>query len=324
VARALTHRWTAALLLALAGAASAQLAYPTKPIRFITPFAPGGSTSITTRLIGQKLTDAWGQQVLVDNRPGGNTVIGTDALAKSAPDGYTIIVVLNSHVINPLLIPNLPYDTNKDFAAIATVVSAEYVFMINPALPAANLQEFIALAKAKPGQLNYASGGSGGVTHLASELLNLVAGVKIQHIPYKGTGPALTDLISGQVQMYLGNPAGAIPYINSGRLRAIAVSGEKRLPALPQVQTFAEGGLPDFDVKSWQGVLAPAGTPQEIIAKLSAEFARILTLPDLREKLVAQGLEPFYSNTEQFTALMKADSARYAKVIKAANIKLEN
>ena len=311
-------------LMGLAGSVAAQQDYPSKPIRFITPFAPGGSTSIVARLIGQKLTDSWGQQVIVENRGGGNTVIGTEALAKSAPDGYAFILVLNSHVINPSLIANLPYDTFKDFAPVGTVASSEYVMVINPSVPANSLQELVALAKSKPGQLNYASAGSGGVAHLATELFNIMAGIKLQHIPYKGSGPALTDLIGGQIQMYLCSPAGAIPYIKNGRLRAVAVSGEARMPALPQVPTFTEGGLPGFDAKTWQGVLAPAGTPKPIINKLSSEMAKIVVMPDIREKLVSQGLDPFYTTPEQFAELMKADMAKFARVIKAANIKLEH
>jgi len=314
----------AGMLLGLVGSAAAQQDYPSKPIRFITPFAPGGSTSIVTRLIGQKMTESWGQQVIVDNRPGGNTIIGTDALAKAPPDGYTIILVLNSHVINPLLIAHLPYDTVKDFAPVATVVAAEYLLVISPSVPANTLQEFIALAKSKPGQLNYASSGSGGVTHLASELFNMTVGAKLQHIPYKGTGPALTDLIGGQVQMYLCNPAAAIPYVKNGKLKGIAVSGKHRLQALPQVPTFEEGGLPGLNARTWQGVLAPAGTPKPIINKLSSEMAKIMVMPDIRDKLVGMGLEPFYTNPEQFAALMKEDMAMFAKVIKAADIKLEN
>ncbi|MFH1604381.1 MAG: tripartite tricarboxylate transporter substrate binding protein [Pseudomonadota bacterium] len=314
---------TAGVLIAIASSVAAQQDYPSKPIRFITPFAPGGSTTIVARLFGQKLTESWGQPVIVDNRPGGNTIIGTEALTKAPPDGYTILLVLNSHVINSLLTANLPYDTFKDFAPVATIASSEYVLVINPSVPAKNLQEFIALAKSKPGQLNYASAGSGGIAHLGTELFNIMAGIKMQHIPYKGSGPALTDVIGGQVQMYLCSPAGAIPHVKSGRLKAIAVSGETRLSALPQVPTFTEAGLPGFDTKSWQGVLAPAGTPQHIINKLSSEMAKIAVMPDIRNKLVSLGMGPFYSTAEQFAALMQADKAKFAKLIKAANIKLE-
>ena len=275
--------------------ALAQATYPTKPIRFISPFAPGGSTTAMARLIGQKLTESWGQQVIVDNRPGGNTIIGTDTLAKSTPDGYTIILTTNTHVINPSLIPKLPYDPIKDFAPVGTVYSSEFVLVINPTVPAGNLQELIALAKSRPGQLNYATTGAGGSGHLANELLNILAGIKTQHIPYKGAGPALVDLIGGQVQMFINNPLTVIPHIKSGRLKAIAITGEARVAALPQVPTFTEAGLPGLDVKPWFCVLAPAGTPKTIIDKLSTEIARIMAMPDVQDYLAKQGMDPFSS-----------------------------
>jgi len=312
-----------AMLTALHGLANAQEAYPSKPIRFIIPFTPGGSTSVLARLIGQKLSESWGQQVIVDNRPGGNTIIGSEALVKSAPDGYTILQVTPFHVTNPHLFPKLPYDPIKDFAPVATLVVSEFVLVLNPGVPANDLRELIALAKSKPGQLNYASTGNGGATHLASEFFNIMAGVKVQHIPYKGTVPALTDVIGGQVQMLFAIPIIAIPHINSGKLKAIAISGEKRWSAIAQVPTFTEAGLPNFDVKAWYGVLAPAETPKEIVNKLSAEIARILALPDIKEKLLGQGMDPFVSTPEQFAALIKADLAKYARIIKAANIKIE-
>ena len=316
---------TLGVMMVIAGSVAAQQAFPSKPIRFIVPFPPGGSTDPVARLVGQKMTESWSQPVIVDNRPGGNTVIGTEALVKSAPDGYTILLVAPStHVVNSLLLRNLPYDSMNDFAPVATLTRSEYILAFNPSVPADNLQELVALAKSKPGELNYASSGSGTGTHLAGELFNMVAGVKIQHIPYKGSGPAVTDLIGGQVQMYLCSPAVAIPHIKSGRLKAIAVSGETRMTALPQVLTFAESGLPGFDATTWYGVLAPAGTPKPIINKLSSEMAKIVVMPDIKDKLVSQGMGPFHSGPEQFAALMKADMTRFAKVIKAANIKLED
>ena len=314
--------WTASVLMVLAGSAAAQQIYPSKPIRFIVPFPPGGANNILTRLLGQKLAESWGQPVIVDNRPGGNTVIGTEALVRSPPDGYTIMLVVSTHVITPLLL-STPYDPIRDFAPVATVDSGELILVLNPSVPANTLQEFIALVKSRPGQFNHATPGSGGITHLAAELFSIMTGVKMQHVPYKGGGPALTDVIGGQVQLIFQSPPGAIPYIKSGRLKPIAVSGETRLPALPQVPTFTEAGLPGFDVKFWHGVLAPAGTPKAIIDKLSAEIARILNMADIKEKLASQGATPFVSTPEQFGALMKADYARYAKVIKTANIKLE-
>ena len=315
---------SAALLLALAGAAAAQQDYPNKPIRFITPFAPGGTTSVLARLIGQKLTDSWGQPVLVDNRPGGNTVIGSEVLVKSPPDGYTIMLVANTHVINPLLIPNLPYDTVKDFAPVSTLTSSETVLVLHPSVPANNLQELIALAKSKPGQLNYATTGSGTVTHVEGELFNMMAGVKTQHVPYKGGAPAITDLIGGQVQMTFNVPIALVTHIKSGRLKAMAITGEARFSALPQVPTFSEAGLPGFDLKWWYGVLAPAATPRAILDRLSTEIARILGVPDFKEKLDSQGMQAFISTPEQFAAMMKAETAKYGRIIKTANIKFEN
>jgi tripartite-type tricarboxylate transporter receptor subunit TctC len=312
-----------ALGLVLAGSAAAQQDYPNRPIRFITPYPPGGGTTVIARLFGQKLSESWGQQVLVDNRGGGNTIIGTEAGAKSAPDGYTILLVDNTLPALPHLYKTLPYDTFKDLAPVATLTSIEFVLIVHPSVPANNLQELIALAKAKPGQLNYASSGSGNVNHLEIELFSMTAGIKMQHVPYKGGGPALTDLLGGQVQAHFNVPINLIPHIKSGKVKAIAISGKARSPALPDVPTFAEGGLPNFEVKYWQGIVVPAGTPKPIIDKLSNEIAKILATPDTREKLDSQGVQPFVSTPEQFAALIKSVSAKYAKVIETANIKVE-
>ena len=313
---------SAGMLWILAGSVSAQQTYPAKAIRFIVPYTTGGSSDVLARLVGQKLAEILGQTLVIENRAGGNTVIGTDAVAKSPPDGYTILQTGLPHVIIPLLFPT-PFDAIKDFAAVATVVSTEYVLVLHPSLPANNLQEFIALARTKPGQLNYASSGSGGVQHLAGELFSMLAGVKLQHIPYKGGAQVVTDLMGGQVQLAFTNPANVISYLKSGRLKAIAIGGANRLPALPQVPTFMEAGLPAYDAKSWQGILAPAGTPRAIIDRLSTEIGKILAMPDIREKIISQGVDPFISTPEQFTTLMRADMAKYGKIIKLANIKME-
>jgi len=319
---AVARTLAACMFIALAGAAAAQQAYPYKPIRVINPYAPGGAAAILGQLIGQKLTESLGQQVLVDNRPGGNSIIGTDAVAKAAPDGYTLLLMAMSHLIIPQLLP-APYDPIKDFAPVLTIASTEQLLVLHPSVPVNNLQEFIALAKSRPGQLNFASGGSGTSSHLPAEFFGIMTGVKMQHIPYKGAGPALTDLIGGQVQLFFSPPLIAFPYIKGGRLKAIAVTGQTRLSALPQVPTFAEAGLPGFDARNWQGFLAPAGTSREIINKLSNEIARIMSMPDIKEKLLSQGQETFISTPAQFAELMKADMAKFAKVIKAANIKME-
>ncbi len=330
-----------AFLMASSAPACAQQAYPHKPIRLIVPFPAGGSTDPLARFVGQQLTESWGQQVLVDNRPGGNTIIGTEAVAKSAPDGYTLLLTATSHVTYPLLLTT-PFDALRDFAPVSTLTSTEMILVLHPSVAAGNLREFIALAKTHPGQLaamsvqqlidfakanpdrlNYASAGTGNPNQLAAELLNMMAGIKLTHIPYKGGGPAITDLVAGQVQAHFGTPIAVISYIKAGKLKAIATTSDTRSSALPQVPTFAEAGLPGFEVKVWYGILAPAGTPKEIIDKLSSEFAKVMAMPDIREKLERQGMNSFVVAKERFGALMKDDMAKYAKVIKTANIKLE-
>lgn len=315
---------TVGALMAGVGSVAAQQPYPNKPIRFITPYTPGGGASITARLIAQKLTESWGQQVLIDNRPGGGTMVGTDALAKSSPDGYTILLTGSTHTLLPQLI-KAPYDPIKDFAPVATIGSYMFVLLINPSIPVNNLKEFIAYAKARPGQLNYATPGAGGTQHLAHELLNLSADIKTLHIPYKGGNQAVTDLLGGQVQLYFSTAVSAIPFVNSGRLKALAIGGDKRLSTMPEVPTFDEAGLPALSqAGGFFGILAPAGTPKPIVDKISAEVAKYLAMPDFQEKLVSNGLDAFINTPEKFAAILKVEMARYAKIIKAANITFEN
>ena len=310
------------VLVALSGIATAQQVYPNRPIRFIVPYAPGGSTSLMARLVGQHLTERWGQNVIVDNRPGGNTVIGTETVVRSPPDGYTILLVASTHAILSSL-TKTPYDPIKDFAPVATIGASPQVLVLNTAVPANTVQEVVALAKSKPGQLNFASSGAGGPTHLSGELFNIIAGVNTQHIPYKGAGPAMIDLIGGQVQMFYSVPINIVAHVKSGKLKAIAVTGQTRLTALPQMPTFAEAGLPSFDVKTWNGVLAPAGTPKPIVGKMSAEIGAMLAMPNVREKLDGLGMAIMISTPDQFGALIKSEMAVYLKVIKAANIRIE-
>lgn len=312
----------ALLVLGFATGVNAQPAYPAKPIRIISPYPAGGTTDILARMIGPKLTEAWGQQVIVENRPGGNTIIGSEAMVKSPPDGYTLLLILTSHVIVPNLAPT-PYDVIKDFAAVATIANTQLVLVVHPSIPAKNLQELIVLAKSKPGQLNYGSGGSGTVTHLAGEFFNMQAGVKIQHIPYKGSAQALTDLMGGQVHMYYSPPIVALPHIKSGRMKAIALTGDSRLATLPGLPTATEAGLKGFALNIWYGLLAPAATPAAIVTKLNGEIGKALALPDLRGKLLSQGMDPFTSTPEQFAALIQADHAKFQRIIKTANIRLE-
>ena len=311
------------LLFAIPHGKALAQTYPNGPIRFIVPYAAGGSTTNVARLVGQKLNDAWGQPVVIDNRPGGNTIIGTEAVMKAGPNGYTILLGTSSHVLIPLLTP-APFDPIRDFAPVAIIGVTETILLVNPNVRATTLQEFIALAKAQPGRINYATGGSGSATHLASELFNGMAGVSTRHIPYKGAAPALIDLIGGQVEMSFAIPSSGIQHVQGGRLRALAVTGEKRLAALPNVPTFAQAGLPGFEMNQWYGVLAPAGTPRDVITKLNTEIAKIVAMPDVRERLVAQGMEPYSVSPEQLGATMNRESTKFARIIRDASIKIEN
>jgi tripartite-type tricarboxylate transporter receptor subunit TctC len=313
---------TLCYLMHLGSVAMAQPVYPSKPIRFIVPYPPGGTNNLLARMIGQKLTENWGQQVLVDNRPGANTVIGTDILAKSAPDGYSIMAMSGTHIINALLNPALPFDPIKDFAPVGTIASQEYLLVVHPSLPVTSFKDFVALAKAKPGQLNFATAGNGSVSHLATEMLAIMTGARVQSVPYKGSGPALTELLGGQVQVIFQPPFAVIGHIKSGRLRGIAISGAVRSAALPQIPTFAESGLPGFSVKNWNGILAPAGTPRPLIDKLSSELASVLATRSVRDWLQSQSMQPFVSTPEQFAELMQSELVTYGKVIKTANIKM--
>ena len=244
-------------------------------------------------------------------------------LLKSPADGYTIAMVVNTHSINPLMMANLPYDNNKDFAAVGTLYKLELVLVAHPSVSAENLREFIALANARPGQLNFAAGDSLGLTHLAAETFNTMAGVKVQVVPYKGTGPALADTLAGHVQAYFSSPTAVIPYVKSGKLKAYGISGARRSPALPDVPTFAEAGLPGYEAGTWAGILAPAATPKDIVRQLSAEIGTIMNLPDIKEQLASQGLDVYVTAPEQFTQLIRSDTARFEKVIKAANLKID-
>lgn len=312
----------ACVLMAITGSAAAQQPYPSKPIRFIVPYPPAGSTDPMARMAAQKLAAKWGQPVIVDNRPGGNTIIGTEAVAKAPADGYTILLASPIFVASPGLL-SLPYNTVRDFAPVATIAKNQIVLVVNPALPASNLKELIALAKSKPGQLNYASTGVGGIVHLSAELFGMMTGTKLQHIPYKGAVPLMTDLIGGQVDLSFQTTIATIPHIRSGKIKAIAITGDTRLPSLPQVPTYAESGLPGYGIAAWMGIVAPAGTPKAIIEKMSNEIAAILVMPEILEYLAKQGMEPFISTPQQFAALIKSEIAMYTNIIKIANVKLE-
>ena len=312
----------AASLFFLAATLGAQPAFPSKPIRILIPFAPGGTNDILARLLGPKLSESLGQPVIVDNRPGGNTVIASDALLKSDKDGHTLLLPGNSHVLAPLLSKNpFPFDPIKDFAPVASLARTGLFLVVHPGVPANDLKEFIALAKSKPGAINSAAPG-GSVNQLATELFNSVAGVKLVHIPYKGSGPALADVVSGQAQLSFQTPASVLGHVRSGRLRAIAISGGTPFQD-PKVPTFAQAGLPGFDVGLAFGLLAPGGTPRQVIDRLNAEVGKIVRAPDFRDKIAAQGLEVFVSTPEEFGAFLSSEQEKFARVVREAGIKPE-
>ncbi len=310
-------------VLAMTGTAAAQQAYPNRMIRIVVPTVAGGSTTMIARLVAQHFTTAWGQSAIVDNRPGGNTIVGTEHVAKAAPDGYTLLVPSITHIVLPLL-TNTPYDAIKDFTPISGLASQMYVMLIHPSVPAKDVKAFVALAKARPGQVDYSISGAASGGRLAAELFSMVAGIKMQLIPYKGGAQAMSDLIGGQVQASYQAPITSTPHIKSGRLRAIAVTGNTRSAVLPDVPTMAEAGLPGVVVTSWQGILAPAGTPRDIVEKLSAEVRKVLASPDVVAKLASQGVTAFPSTPDDFTAFLRADTAKIAKIVKTANIRIEN
>lgn len=323
LAMSMIARGLAAMVLMCTTLPAAAQNYPVKPIRIIVPYAPGASTDNMARLFGQKMQEAWGQSVFNDYKPGGNTIIGSEALTKSAPDGYTILLVVNTHAINPLL-TKLPYDPIRDFAPITTIGLSEYMLAVHPSVPANTLKDLVAYAKSKNGQLNYSTSGAGGLGHLSAELFNVLAGVKTQHIPFKGGAPSVQALVAGDVQLCFIHPLNVLGQIRAGKLKAIAISGKNRLASLPDMPTFAEAGMPALESTNWFGMLAPAGTPRDILNKLSVEMNRIQTLSDMREKLSVQGVDPFPGSPEQFAALIKSDMDKFAKIVKSANIKLEN
>ncbi len=309
----------AAVLLSLAGAAVAQGTFPSQTIRIIIPFSPGGTNDILARLLAPKLTEALGQQVIVDNRPGGNTTIASAALLASAPDGHTLSLPGNSHVLVPHLTKTpLAFDSIRDFAQVATLARTGLFLVVNPDVPAKDLKEFIAYAKSKPGALNSAAPG-GSLNQLATELFNNVAGVKLVHIPYKGSGPAMADVVGGQAQLTFQTPASSLGHVRSGRLRALAITGAVPYPD-PKVPTFAEAGLPGFDVGLTFVLLAPGKTPKAVVDRLNADVAKILAMPDFREKVEAQGLQLFVSTPEQYRAHLESESQKFAKIIKDAGI----
>jgi tripartite-type tricarboxylate transporter receptor subunit TctC len=318
---------TVKLALLVAGFAAANAfaqAYPNKPIRMIVPFPPGGGNDVIARIVGQKLSERFGQPVIIDNRGGSNGIVGLQALMQAAPDGYTIGVgAAGPMAVNPSLYDKLSYDPVKDFAPITNMVNFPLMLVTHPGLPAKNVRELIAAAKAKPGKIFYASPGNGNSGHLAGELFNLLAKVQITHVPYKGQGPAVTDLLGGQVQMLFSSIPSVLPYVQQGRLNGLAVGSAKRLASLPNVPTIAESGVPGYEAYSWVGMIAPANTPKEIVTRLNREIVDILKQKDVQDKLNQQGAIPVGDTPEQFGSYINAEIKKWGAIVKSANIKID-
>ena len=298
--------------------------YPSKPVRFVVPFAPGGTTDVLARLVGEKLSASLGQQFVVDNKPGAGGNVGTAQVAKAEPDGYTLLMgTVGTHAINASIYPSLPYDPVQDFAPVTLVATVPNVLVVNPEVPANSVAELIALAKEKPGELNFASSGNGSSIHLSGELFKAMTGVDIVHVPYKGSGPAVVDLLGVQVDMMFDNLPSSAPQIKAGKLRPLAVTTKERSPMLPDVPTMAEAGVPGFESYSWFGILAPAGTPEAIVNKLQGEIAKALADPAMRERFAEVGAVPVGDTPAEFADLIAAETAKWAKVVEEAGVKLE-
>ncbi|HSV47665.1 MAG TPA: tripartite tricarboxylate transporter substrate binding protein [Ramlibacter sp.] len=307
-----------ALATTTAALPAAAQAYPAKPIRIVVPATPGGAIDLAARLIGDKLTQAWGQPVVVDNKPGAAGIAGSDVVAKAPADGYTFALVASSHAINATLYGKLPYDTQKDFAPVALTHVVPLVLVVNNNVPARNVREFVAWAKANPAKVSYASSGNGGAPHLSAELFKASTGTAMTHIPYKGSTAAHPDLVSGEVQAMFDTVVAIAPQIKAGKVRALGVTTSQRSAALPEVPTVAESGLPGFDTSTWGGLIAPAGTPREIVAKVNAEVNRILKLPEVRERLQASGAEPGSGSADDFARFVQSEMNKWGQVIKAS------
>lgn len=309
---------TALCLIAPTFAQTPGPAYPTKPVKLVVPYPPGGPTDIVARLVAQKLSEQMGQPFIIDNRPGAGANTGAEMVARSAPDGYTLVVATTAHAINPSLFKNLGYSISKDFAPVSQLTSGPLVIVANPALPVKNITELIALAKSKPGELNFASSGNGQSTHLSAELFASMAGVKMNHIPYKGSAPALTDTMGGQTHLMFDTMLSAMPHVKGGKLKALAVTSATRSPVAPDVPTVAESGLPGYEAIAWNGLLAPAGTPPEVVARLNAELKKALASPDVKDKFEAQGFAASWTTPTDFGRFLTVEVDKWAKVVKVS------
>ncbi len=313
------------LLSLLCQCANAQGAYPSRPIRIIITVAPGGGSDITTRAVAQKLTEAWGQQVIVDNRPGGNGIVGMEIAAHATPDGYTLLLgTIGPVAVNPSLYRNLPYDPVRDYAPVARAVSALNMLVVHPSLPVHSVKDLIAYAKANPKKVSFGSSGVGFADHLAGELFNTLAGVSMQHVPYKGGAPAMIDLLGGQIQLIFATVSTAITHVKAGKIRALAVTSAKRVEQFADLPTVAEAGVPGFAVDNWYGFFAPRATPRPVVGKLHTEINRILELPDVKDRLQGLGIFSFLApNPEAFGAYIRAEIEKYAKVVRDAGVRAD-
>ncbi len=296
--------------------------YPAKPIRIVVGYPAGGPTDVLARTVAQKLTESWSQQVIVDNRAGASGMIGAELVVRAAPDGYTLLMVPVTYAVTPSMFPKMPYDVERDLAPVALVAAAPFILVVHPTLPVKTVKDLIALARSRPGQLNYASASAGGMPHLAGELFNSMTGVKMIHIPYKGAAPATTDLIAGQVSLMFNNMLSAMPHVKGGRLRAVAVTSAKRSHAVPDLPTIAET-VPGYEASGWYGAFTPAATPREIIAKLNAEMNRVMRLPEVAQRLAGDGVEPVGATPERFGAYLRQEIVKWGKVVKLSGAKAE-
>lgn len=320
------RRFANLVFLAVLFAAGGALAqnYPTKPIRIVVPFPPGGPADILARTIGQNITESWGQQVVIDNRSGAGGNVGSDIVAKALPDGYTLLMgFVGTHAINASLYRNMPFDHVKDFQPVGQVAMVTIILVVHPSVPANSVKELITLAKSRAGELTFGSPGNGTPQHLAGELFNTMAGVKMVHVPYKGAVLALNDLLGGRLSLIFSSMPPALPHVKTGKLRALGVTSATRSPAVPDVPTIAQSGLPGYEVINWYGVLAPAGTPKEVVAKLNAEIIKILKMSEVKERLAAQGAETFSSTPEQFAAYIKKETEKWATVVKYSGAQID-
>ncbi len=310
-----------ALLTAMTGAIAQ--AYPSRPIRMISPYPPGGGNDILGRILGDKMSEGLGQRIVVENKPGANTIVGTEVLAKSAPDGYTLILLPSTFVTNPAFYPKLPYDTVRDFAAVGLVANSPQMMVAHPSAPVKAIRDVIALAKSKPGELSYGSSGNGSPGHLAGILFSMMTGAELTHVGYKGTAPAVNDVVAGHIPMMMSSMISVIPQVKAGKLRVIAVTTNKRLPVVPDAPTIAEAGVAGYEAGFWYGMLAPARTPDAIVKQLNIQIEHTLKQADVLEKFAAQGIEPYYSTPQDFAARIREELPKWSKVISASGVKIE-